>query len=115
MCIRDRDTPELTELEALPVTAGFARPDPTPAPTPAPLPALEEGERYGTVALENDSSTLNVREAPSTAARILDRFADGRRVIVCSEPDAEGWVQIRTAELTGYVLATYLTIESSAD
>ena len=111
----DWDMPELTELEALPVTAGFARPDPTPVPTPAPLPALEEGERYGTVALENDSSTLNVREAPSTAARILDRFADGRRVIVCSEPDAEGWVQIRTAELTGYVLATYLTIESSAD
>ena len=107
----DWQTPELTALDALPVTAGYARPDPTPTPTPAPLPALEDGETYATVTLEDASSTLNIRESPSTSARILDRFADGREVIVCSEPDDEGWVRIRTAEVEGYVLSTYLTIE----
>ena len=107
----DWQTPELTALDALPVTAGYARPDPTPTPTPAPLPALEDGETYATVTLEDASSTLNIRESPSTSARILDRFADGREVIVCGEPDDEGWVRIRTAEVEGYVLSTYLTIE----
>ncbi len=104
----DWQAPPLSDLDALPVAAGYARPEPTPQPTPAPLPALEDGETYATVSLSDTSSTLNVREAPSTRARIVDRFTDGREVIVCGEPDADGWVQIRTAERQGYVLSTYL-------
>ena len=101
----------LTDLGSVTAVMGYARPDPTPKPTPAPLPALESGERYGTVTLSNAGSTLNVRENPSTAARVLDQFESGRRVIVCTEPDGDGWIQIRTAELTGYVKAEYIVSE----
>lgn len=107
----DWQTPPLTALDNLAPAMGRARPDPTPVPTPAPLPALEANERYAAVTLQSASSTLNVRETPSTAARVLDKLASGRRVIACGEPDAEGWIQIRTAEFTGYVRSDYLTIE----
>ena len=101
---------ELTALEELPESIGFARPRPTPTPTPAPLPALEEGEYYATVELETRSSSLNVREQPSTSARIVAALDYGRRVIVC-EDAGDGWVRIRTAELEGYVKLEYLKAE----
>ena len=101
---------ELTALEDLPDSIGAARARPTPTPTPAPLPALEEGEHYATVALESRSSSLNVREEPSTSARIVDALGYGRRVIV-SEDAGDGWVRIRTAELEGYVRLEYLEAE----
>ena len=107
----DWQTEPLTDLGSVSAVMGYARPDPTPKPTPAPLPALESGERYGTVTLSNADSTLNVRETPSTAARVLDQFESGRRVIVCTEPDEDGWIRIRTAELTGYVKAEYVATE----
>ena len=94
----------LTDLEALPEGVGAARPKPTPTPTPAPLPALEAGERYATVT----ATSLNLRQQPTTASMALAQLAKGRRVIVCSEPDENGWVSVRTAELSGYVKAEYL-------
>jgi len=97
-------TPALTSLENMPTAAGYARPVPTPTPTPAPLPALLPGEHYASVT----ATTLNVREQPTTEARILDRFSYGRELIVCSAPDADGWVKIKTAELQGYVKSDYL-------
>ena len=101
---------ELTPLEDLPESIGSARPRPTPTPTPAPLPPLEEGEYYATVELETRSSSLNVREQPSTSARIVAALDYGRRVIVC-EDAGDGWVRIRTAELEGYVKLEYLKAE----
>ena len=101
----------LTDLDALGAGLGIARPLPTPTPTPAPLPALEDGEYYAVVTLNTASSTLNVRQQPSTTARVVDQLADGRRLIVSGEPDAEGWVPVRTAEIEGYVKAEYLTRE----
>ena len=101
----------LTDLGSVTAVMGYARPDPTPKPTPAPLPAPESGEQYGTVTLANADSTLNVRESPSTAARVLDQFESGRKVIVCTEPDEDGWIRIRTAELTGYVKADYVALD----
>ena len=101
---------ELTALEELPESIGFARPRPTPTPTPAPLPPLEEGEYYATVELETRSSSLNVRQQPSTSARIVAALDYGRRVIVC-EDAGDGWVRIRTAELEGYVKLEYLKAE----
>ena len=95
---------ELTDLDALPATVGAARPRPTPGPTPAPLPELQAGEYYATVT----ATSLNVRETPSTAARILDVLEKGRRLIVSGEPDADGWVPVHTAELGGYVKLEYL-------
>ena len=98
---------ELTALEALPEGVGAARPVPTATPTPAPLPALEAGEYYAAVT----ATTLNVRKEPSTSAMVLDQLDAGRRVIVSGEADADGWVPIRTAELTGYVKLEYLARE----
>ena len=105
----DWQRPELTELASLPEDSALLRPEPTPKPTPAPLPALEDGEYYAVVTL--DSGTLNVRQNPSLGGMVLDKLEPGRRVIVCSEPDPDGWVRIRTAELDGYVKQEYLTKE----
>ncbi len=101
----------LTPVAELPSNVGAARPLPTPTPTPAPLPALEEGEYYAQVALETKSSTLNVRKGPGTNTQVVDKLDHARRVIVCTAPDAEGWVAIRTAEIEGYVKIEYLKPE----
>ena len=101
------DAPALTPLAELPTGVPALAPQATPRPTPAPLPSLKEGEYYARVALESASSTLNVREAPSTTARVLDAFRAGREVIVMAEAE-DGWAHIRTAELEGYVKLEYL-------
>lgn len=106
----DWQIPALTALEEMPTVSGYARPEPTPRPTPVPLPAPQAGEKVASVRLEDESAFLNVRQGPSTGHMIVDRFAHGREVLVCSEPDDNGWVRIRTAELTGYVMGTYLGI-----
>ena len=98
---------ELTALDALPAGVGSALPEPTPKPTPAPLPALESGEYIARVS----ATLLNVRQKPSTEALVVDQLAQGRRVIVRGDADADGWVPIRTAELEGYVKAEYLEKE----
>lgn len=105
------NTPELVKLSDLPDSVGFARPDPTPTPTPAPLPALQAGEYYAKVALGDASSSLNVRSAAGTQNQVVATFSNGRRLIVCSEPDAEGWVSVKTAEVSGYVKLEYLVKE----
>ena len=98
---------ELTDLAALPAGVGAARPKPTPAPTPAPLPALQSGEYYAKVTAD----LLNVRERPTTASPAITQLARGRRVIVCGAADGDGWVPIKTAELSGYVKLEYLKRE----
>ncbi|HIU33185.1 MAG TPA: SpoIID/LytB domain-containing protein [Candidatus Pullichristensenella excrementigallinarum] len=113
MTVEKIDWPEveLTPLEDLPESIGRARARPTPTPSPAPLPDLEEGEYYASVVLESRASTLNVRESPSTTARVLTVLDYGRRVIVCKEVE-DGWARIRTAELEeGYVKLEYLQAE----
>ena len=101
-------TPELEALEDLPESVGYARPDPTPTPTPAPLPALQDGEYYATVTLDDASSSLNMRQQPTTQAPVVTQLSHGRRVIVSGEADAEGWVSVHTAEASGYVKLEYL-------
>ena len=102
-------TPELetVELPALPTPS----PTPAPTPTPAPLPELLPGEYYAVVTLNDDGPLLNIRQGPGTDTAILDRFEEGRRVIVTSEPDMNGWVSIRTAELEGFAKLMYLKAE----
>jgi len=107
----DWETPELVKLEELPDSLGFARPDPTPTPTPAPLPPLQEGEYYAKVALGDAASSLNVRSAPGTHNQIVTMLNNNRRVIVCGEVDADGWVAIKTAEISGFVKLEYLSAE----
>ena len=113
MTLEKIDWPEkkIETLDGKPTVHGYRRPQPTPRPTPKPLPPLEKGEKIGVVNLTDPGSTLNVREMPTTSSRILDRLEPGWKVIVCSEPDADGWVSIRTAELNGYVKLEYLDVE----
>ena len=105
------DYPELEALSALPDSVGRARPEPTPTPTPAPLPELEEGEYYAVVQLGDASSTMNLRQAPTTQSQVVAQLKNGRRLIVCSEADDGGWVQVRTAEYEGYCKLEYLKAE----
>ena len=104
-------TPKLEELSALNVSFGRARPEPTPSPTPAPLPALKAGEYYARVALGDASSSMNLRQSPSTQAPVVASLFHNQRVIVSGEPDAEGWVRVHTAEYEGYAKLEYLKKE----
>ena len=107
----DWRTPELTALDALPDVLGRARPEPTPTPSPAPLPALEDGEYYARVALDDTGSSMNLRQNPSTQAPVVARLSHNQRVIVSGEPDGDGWVRVRTAEYEGYAKLEYLAEE----
>lgn len=75
-----------------------------------PLPALKSGEWYARVNLETASSSLNVREQPGTTARILGTLSKGDRVIVIRDA-GDGWYEIRTVELSGYVKGDYIRKE----
>ena len=77
----------------------------------APLPELKDGEYYARVTLGDASSSMNVRQSPTTQSPVVARLANGRRVVVSGEPDGEGWVQIATAEFGGYAKLEYLTRE----
>ena len=97
------DSP-LTALSEDGEALGASRPRPTPLPTPVPLPPLKDGERFATVA----SNTLNLRENPTTAARVVEILEKNRRVIVSDDPDPDGWVPVHTGDAEGYVKAEYL-------
>lgn len=105
------DTPALTAIESLPQGFGAARPEPTPMPTPLPLPQLTGEEYYARVNLADASSSLNIRQNPSTNSPIQTQMMNGWRLIVCGEADADGWVQVKTAEVTGYCKLEYLKAE----
>jgi len=103
-------TPVLTAISELPDSVGLARARPTPKPTPAPLPALQTGEYYARVKLETASSTLNVRQGPSTGHPVVGILSNNDRLIVI-ESAQDGWFKIKTAELSGYVKGDYITKE----
>ena len=100
----------LTQIDALPESLGYAKPRPTPAPTPAPLPALSRGEYYASVTVAGVDSTLNVRREPSTQAEILGVLRNGQRLIVEAETE-DGWAKMKTAELEGYVMLSFIVKE----
>ena len=105
--------PETKPQPTLPAGADTGVPAPTPSP--APLPELGAGEYIATVHVEDGVTLLNVRQMPTTQSTVLDRFSNGRQVIVTSEADENGWVSIRTAELSGYVKAEYLIAEGQGE
>ena len=101
----------LTKAAALPESLGFAAARPTPAPTPGPLPALSEGEYYAAVRVEGVDSTLNVREEPSLAGRLIGQLRNGARMIVMAETE-DGWARMKTAEIEGYVSMQFIVKET---
>ena len=98
----------LSNLETLSSNLGRARPRPTPRPTQAPLRSLTGKEYYASVTLATSSSSLNVREQPNTSSRVVGTLLNGNRVIVVSAA-ADGWYQIQTTELSGYVKGDYIS------
>ncbi len=97
----------LVRAAALPESLGYAAARPTPAPTPAPLPALKENEAYATVIVEGVDSTLNVRQYPTTDAKILGVVRNGSQMILQGQT-ADGWAKMMTVELEGYVLMRFI-------
>ena len=70
---------------------------------------LEEYLQTQVVNLSSRNSTLNVRAEPHTDAAIVGTLAHGWRLIVVKTLD--GWAQIRTADLSGYVSLDYIQFE----
>ncbi len=106
MTLTTLDLPEtdLTPVDDLPAAVAQSRPRPTPTPTPKPLPALKSGEHYAEVI----ASSLNVRQQPTTQSPVVDILDQGRKLIVSTKPDADGWVAVRTGDVEGYVKEEYL-------
>ena len=106
MTLTTLDLPEtrLTDVDDLPAAVAQSRPRPTPTPTPKPLPALKSGEHYAEVI----ASSLNVRQQPTTQSPVVDILDQGRKLIVSTKPDADGWVAVHTGDIEGYVKEEYL-------
>ena len=65
------------------------------------------GTRYATVT----TTTLFVRNEPTTEARILTMLPEGDDLVVLDE-STEGWVKVSTVEGDGYVSADYVTLST---
>ena len=106
MTLTTLDLPEtdLTPVDDLPAAVAQSRPRPTPTPTPKPLPALKSGEHYAEVI----ASSLNVRQQPTTQSPVVAILDQGRKLIVSTKPDADGWVAVHTGDVEGYVKEEYL-------
>ena len=93
-----------------PTAAPSPTPMPSATPTPQPTPPPLEPRPYGSfarVALSSASSRLNLRQAPSLHAIILDRLKDGEYVEILADKD--GWMRVETSTgRVGYVQGYYL-------
>lgn len=113
-------------LEGAPVGGGAARPDGSPAadavpPTvspnnasPGPLaspsasPSPSPVSVGGFVIVATDGAGANMREGPSTSARVITTLAEGTPVETLGQPVNEGgraWQQIRANGRDGWVVA----------
>lgn len=60
----------------------------------------------------NCSPYLNLRESPSTSAKILDKLYSGTKVTIVDSLD--GWYKISIGSKTGWVSDAYVSLESNA-
>ena len=88
-------TPELQKRIAQEAQGG-EQPTPTPAPQ-YPLALIQ---------MPKVNVRLNVRKGPGTSYRIVGTLTHGTQVEVTGASGS--WSQIRTGELEGYVMTTYL-------
>lgn len=110
---------------------GEADPDAGLAPQPAPLPATEAALEPDTVNIEVNpnyeeepelagwisATTLNVREAPSTGAGIVNYLFKGDRVQIFEEREADGtWYRVNDTAgyVDGWVFGRYVSGEPVA-
>ncbi len=116
---------ELEEMDAgrpvLPTVpadlAATLAPPATPTPRPTLMPvtaeALPEGAWLATVTEIAADSSLNLREEPSQAAKILRRLYKNQPLIVLEYCDDPEWVKVKTDVIEGYVMASFLTQEGA--
>lgn len=72
--------------------------------TPTPAPTLV----IGASAVIVSDARLNLRSAPSTAAEIVAKLSPGAAVTVQARDESGNWLQVDTAEGTGWVAAEFL-------
>ncbi|MBO5502759.1 MAG: SpoIID/LytB domain-containing protein [Clostridia bacterium] len=97
--------------QALAATAGPA-PTVTPRPTLMPVTqVLQPGQWYAVVTEISEDSSLNLRSRPDLSSDILMRLYKNQRLLVVQRCPEEGWVQVQTDSISGYVMESYLTIE----
>lgn len=94
-------------------------PDPEPEPEPEVLPEpepepeiLPEPEPEVDFVIANVDSYLNVRQEPSTEARILGKLYRGAKATIL-ERDTD-WTKITSGSVTGYVANDYLMFDEDA-
>lgn len=91
-----------------------AGPAPTVTPRPTLMPVtkpLEAGQWYATVTEISEDSSLNLRSRPDLSSDILMRLYKNQRLLVVQRCPEEGWVQVETDSISGYVMESYLTSE----
>ena len=98
-----------TAPEELISTPGPAA-SPTPRPTLMPVTAtlLAEGTYLASVEEIDDDSSLNLREEPNGAGRILMRLYKHQQLIVLEELEEGAWAHVKTDSAEGYVMLRYL-------
>ena len=57
-----------------------------------------------------DDVTLNVREFPSTDAKIINKLSGGSEVIIDSRTKNDEFLRIKFEKEIGYVLSQYISI-----
>ncbi|MDR3085629.1 MAG: SpoIID/LytB domain-containing protein, partial [Christensenellaceae bacterium] len=78
--------------------------------TPTPSPGTQVPALTATVRLSTNSSTLNMRSAPSSTASVVARLNNGTQLGVY-EQRSDGWLRVRTSGgIEGYVSAAYVIL-----
>lgn len=82
---------------------------PTPRPTLMPVSSenLPDGAYIAVVSNISEDSSLNLRESPSLSADVLRRLYKAQELIVL-RTTADGWAQVKTDVVEGYVRCEYL-------
>ena len=104
------------EPAPLPTPQPLLAQDPGPAPTATPRPTLmpvtkedlPEGARLAIVENIAQDSTLNLRAKPSAGASIVMRLYWHQELIVLEKSDVPGWVHVKTDDIEGYVMESFL-------
>jgi len=93
----------LSKEKALPPVSQKETTLPSPLPTPTP-----QAERRVTIETENADDEVNVREVPSTAAKIIGKVSQGEEFILIQK---EGdWYQIKFEDGFGYLYKEYVVV-----
>lgn len=81
---------------------------PTPKPTPIPLSSAPKTNEYLVVVSNiGTNSYLNLRSEANMQSKVLQQLYYGQELIVTM--DGEEWLQVRLNDITGYVMAQYVS------